>query len=84
MRHNSTQVSFCIDGAGTAVVGNKKFSFGQFDVWNHPSWTTYRHINDTDAPQVRLTYSNAALLDQLGVHLVEETLRRSCRRGGRV
>jgi gentisate 1,2-dioxygenase len=72
MRHNSTQVSFCIDGAGTAVVGNKKFSFGQFDVWNHPSWTTYRHINDTGAPQVRLTYSNAALLDQLGVHLVEE------------
>jgi gentisate 1,2-dioxygenase len=72
VRHNSTQVSFCIDGAGTAVVGNKKFSFGQFDVWNQPSWTTYHHINDTGGPQVRLTYSNAAVLDQLGVHLAEE------------
>jgi gentisate 1,2-dioxygenase len=72
IRHNSTQVSFCISGGGTAVVGDKKFSFGQFDVWNHPAWTTYRHINDTDAAQVRLTYSNAALLDQLGVHLVED------------
>jgi gentisate 1,2-dioxygenase len=70
-RHNSTQVSFCITGGGTAVVGDKKFSFDQFDVWNHPAWITYRHINDTDATQVRLTYSNAALLDQLGVHLVE-------------
>jgi gentisate 1,2-dioxygenase len=74
IRHNSTQVSFCIAGAGTAVVGNNKFTFGQFDVWNHPSWTTYRHINDTDSAQVRLTYSNAALLDQLGVHLVDEDL----------
>ena len=72
IRHNSTQVSFCISGGGTAVVGNKKFSFAQFDVWNHPSWTTYHHLNDTDIAQVRLTYSNAALLDQLGVHLVEE------------
>lgn len=72
IRHNATQVSFCIDGGGTAVVGDKKFSFGQFDVWNHPSWTTFRHINDTDAVQVRLAYSNAALLDQLGVYLVEE------------
>lgn len=72
VRHNSTQVSFCIDGGGTSVVGNKKFSFGQFDVWNHPSWTPYQHINDTGAAQVRLTYSNAALLDQLRVHLCED------------
>lgn len=72
IRHNSTQVSFCIAGGGTVVIGNQKFNFDQFDVWNHPSWTTYRHLNDTDAPQVRLTYSNAALLDQLGVHLVED------------
>jgi gentisate 1,2-dioxygenase len=73
IRHNSTQVSFCVSGGGTAVVGNKKFTFGQFDVWNHPSWTTYRHINDTDAAQVRITYSNAPVLDQLGVHLVEDS-----------
>lgn len=72
IRHNATQVSFCISGGGTAVIGDKKFSFGQFDVWNHPSWTTYRHINDTSSTQVRLTYSNAALLDQLGVYLVED------------
>ena len=72
IRHNSTQVSFCIAGGGTAVVGDKKIGFTRYDVWNHPAWTTYSYTNDTDTPQVRLTYSNAALLDQLGVHLVEQ------------
>lgn len=72
IRHNSTQVSFCISGAGVAVVGGKKLSFGRYDVWNHPAWTTYSYVNDTEAPQVRLTYSNAALLDLLKVHLVED------------
>lgn len=33
---------------------------------------TYHHINDSDAIQVRLTYSNAALLEKMNVHLVEE------------
>lgn len=72
IRHTSTQVSFCISGGGTAMVGGTKIQFGRYDVWNHPAWTTYSFSNETDQPQVRLTYSNAALLDQLGVHLVEE------------
>ncbi len=72
VRHNSTQVNFCIRGGGTAVVGGKRIAFTQYDVWNHPSWTTYRHINDTNELQVRLTYSNAALLEKMRVHLVEE------------
>jgi gentisate 1,2-dioxygenase len=41
-------------------------------VWNHPAWSTYWYANDTDQLQVRLTYSNAALLEKLGVHLVDE------------
>lgn len=72
VRHNSTQVSFCVAGGGTAVIGGTKISFGRYDVWNHPAWAAYSYANDTNRPQVRLTYSNAALLDQLGVHLVEE------------
>lgn len=71
IRQNSTEVSFCIGGGGTAVVGDRKFEFGQHDVWTTPAWTTRQVTNDTEAPQVRLTYSNAALLDQLGVHMVD-------------
>ena len=72
IRHNSTQISFCIRGGGTSLVGDREIRFRQYDVWNHPSFLTYRHINDTSDLQVRLTYSNAALLEMMRVHLVEE------------
>jgi gentisate 1,2-dioxygenase len=72
IRHNSTQVSFCIEGGGYALVGDRRISFDRYDVWNHPAWSTYSFGNDTDELQVRLTYSDAALLEKLGVHLVDE------------
>jgi gentisate 1,2-dioxygenase len=72
VRNNSTQVSFCIRGGGVAVVGERRIGFGQYDVWNHPSYVTYRQINDGKDLQARLTYSNAALLEMMRVHIVEE------------
>lgn len=71
-RHNSTQVNFCIQGEGTCIAGGRTIEYGQYDVWNHPSWVTYRHRNDSSDLHVRLTYSNAALLEMMRVHLVEE------------
>ena len=72
VRQNSTQVGFCIRGGGKAFVGGREIKFGQYDVWNIPSFVPYRHINDTDDLQVRLTYSNAPLLEMLHVHMVDE------------
>ena len=72
IRHNSTQVNFCINGSGHTIVQGKRFDFEQYDVINFPSWHTYHHVNDTHRPQVRLTYSNAALLETLNVHVIEE------------
>jgi gentisate 1,2-dioxygenase len=72
IRHNSTQVNFCIAGGGAAIVGGKRITFQQYDVWNHPSFATYRHVNDTGDLQVRLTYSNAPLLEMMRVHLTDE------------
>jgi gentisate 1,2-dioxygenase len=71
-RQNSTQVNFCIAGGGTSVIKGKRISFRQYDVWNTPSMHPYFHHNDTGELQVRLTYSNAALLEMLNVHFVEE------------
>src|SRR5262245_12463352 len=34
IRHNSTQVNFCIAGAGEADVGARGFDFSQYDAWN--------------------------------------------------
>jgi gentisate 1,2-dioxygenase len=72
IRHNSTQVNFCIQGAGHATVGGGQIHYKRYDVWNHPSFVTYTHHNDTGELQVRLTYSNAALLEKMNVHIVEE------------
>ncbi len=72
VRHNSTQVNFCIRGGGHTKIAGKQIHFGQYHVWNHPSYMAYTHHNDTDDLQVRLTYSNAALLEKMNVHIVEE------------
>jgi gentisate 1,2-dioxygenase len=72
IRHNSTQLNFCIRGGGSSIVNGKQIAFGQYHVWNFPSWATYRHVNDTDDLQVRLTYSNAALLEKMRIHMVED------------
>jgi gentisate 1,2-dioxygenase len=72
IRHNSTQVNFCIRGSGHTVINGKVIKFGEYDVWNHPSFAVYEHVNDSDSIQVRLTYSNAPLLEMMRVHLIDE------------
>jgi len=72
IRHNSTVVSFCIRGGGSSVVGGKRFAIERYDVVNIPSMHTYWHVNDGDELQVRLAYSNAALLEKMNVHVVED------------
>jgi gentisate 1,2-dioxygenase len=72
IRHNSTQVNFCIQGSGHTFINGQRIDFKLHDVWNHISFATYTHHNDTDDIQVRFTYSNAALLEKLHVHIVEE------------
>lgn len=72
IRHNSTVVNFCIRGRGYAVVAGKRIQFEQYDAWNTPSMSTYWHVNDSHDLQVRLTYSNAALLEKMKVHVVDE------------
>jgi len=72
VRHNSTQVNFCVGGGGHTLVDGRAIRFGQYDVWNHPSFVTYQHVNDTRDLQVRLTYSNAALLEMMRIHITEE------------
>ncbi len=72
IRHNSTQVNFCIRGSGSTNIGATSVGYGQYDVWNTPSFRTYTHRNGGKDLAVRLTYSNAPLLEMLNVHIVEE------------
>ena len=71
-RHNATEVNFCIRGTGSTLVAGKRIAFTQYDVWNHPSYAAYRHVNDGKDLQVRLTYSNVPLLQHMQVYLPED------------
>jgi gentisate 1,2-dioxygenase len=72
IRHNSAQVVFCIQGSGRVVIDGQKRKFETYDVWNTPSMAPYVHVNDTRELQVRLVYSNAALLEKLNIHYVDD------------
>ena len=74
IRHTSTQVGFCIAGSGRVVIGSETIAFDRYDAWNHPSWRAYAYENTGAEPQVRLTYSNAPLLERLNVHLVQDLM----------
>lgn len=71
-RQNSTQVNFVIAGHGETEIGGRRRPTALHDVWNTPSMRIYRHRNIGDDIYVRLTYSNAALLDMMNIHVVEE------------
>ncbi|MFQ5699848.1 MAG: AraC family ligand binding domain-containing protein [Myxococcota bacterium] len=71
-RHNATEIGFCIEGGGRALVGGRSIRFERYDVWNQPSWTSCVRVNDTSELQVCLSYSNAALLERLNVHRIDE------------
>lgn len=70
-RHNATEVNFCIRGSGYTHIGGKQIDFGRYDVWNHPSYMPYTHHNNGDDLQVRLTYSNAPLLQFMDVYFTD-------------
>jgi gentisate 1,2-dioxygenase len=74
MRHNATEVNFCIRGAGRTTVAGRTIQFKQYDVWNHPSFAPYAHTNDTKEVQARLVYSNIALLQHMEVYVAEREI----------
>jgi gentisate 1,2-dioxygenase len=70
-RHNATEVNFCIRGSGQVSLAGRQIAFGQYDVWNAPSFTPYSRVNDGSDLQVCLTYSNAPLLHFMQVYICE-------------
>src|SRR5690606_8514686 len=72
LRKNSNMLEICIRGSGVAKVGGRELRVGKWDVWNTPSMQVHAYRNDGQEPWVRLSYSNAPLLEKLEVHYVEE------------
>src|SRR5207244_871758 len=79
VRHNASLVDFCIHGGGHTDIGGKRIDYQQYDVWTTPPWSVYQNFNDTNELQVRLSYSNAPLLEKLNVYIAEEIGRATSR-----
>jgi len=72
IRHNASLVDFCIRGAGRTLIDDRRIDYQQYDVWTTPPWSVLQHFNDTDELQVRLSYSNAPLLEKLNIYIADE------------
>ncbi len=72
LRKNSNMVEICVAGTGIARVQGRDLCIAERDVWNTPSMQIHSYRNDGSVPWVRLSYSNAPLLEKLEVHYVEE------------
>ncbi len=68
---NSSMVDMCIRGEGVGMIGAHTHGVGKFDVWNTPSMAPYRYRNTGKDLFVRLSFSNAPLLERLEVHYVD-------------
>lgn len=75
LARNSTVVDMCIQGRGSAHIAGRSFAVEQYDVWNTPSMVPYSYHNDGKELFVRLSYSNAPLLEMLEVHYIDENPR---------
>jgi gentisate 1,2-dioxygenase len=68
---NSSRIDICIRGQGVAQIGNTTRHIERFDVWNTPSVEPYSYRNNGTDLFVRISYSNAPLLESLEVHYVK-------------
>lgn len=72
---SASAVDMCIGGEGAATIGSHRLSMSRFDVWNTPSMEPVSYSNSGKELFVRLSYSNAPLLEKLEVHLVDTAPR---------
>lgn len=72
LRKNSNMLEICLSGEGVAVVGKREIAVQKWDVWNTPAMQVHSYRNTGQQPWVRLSYSNAPVLEKLEVHFAEE------------
>lgn len=71
LMRNSSRVDICIRGNGVVMIGQTQFKAEKFDVWNTPSMEPFSYRNESTDLFVRLSYSNAPLLEKLEVHYAD-------------
>ena len=71
-RDNANRVEFCIRGEGRATIGGRTLSPAKWDIWNIPSMARRTYRCEGAVPFVWFSYSNAPMLQKLGIHYSDE------------
>ena len=79
IRQNAGSVQIGIRGSGVVAVAGTEHVLEVFDVANLPAMKPHGSANTGDEVWARLSYSNAPLLEKLGVHYAEEPTSRARR-----
>lgn len=72
LRENAHRVEIGIRGGGRILVQGREIELARLDVANIPAMQGFRFRNDGNEVWARLSYSNAPLLEKLGVHYGED------------
>lgn len=72
LRENAHRVEIGIRGHGRIEIADTTLDLAHLDVANLPSMQPFRFRNDGSDVWARLSYSNAPLLEKLGVHYAED------------
>lgn len=71
-RRNSNLVEITLSGEGDVLVDGVARRVSERDVWTIPPMRIHEYVNKGKTPWVRLSYSNAPILEMLEVHFYEE------------
>lgn len=72
LRENAHRVEIGILGNGRIEAADTEIALAHLDVANLPSMQPFLFRNDSDDVWARLSYSNAPLLEKLGVHYAQD------------
>jgi len=72
LKENAHRIEIGIGGSGRIEVAETEIALACLDVANLPSMQPFRFRNDSGEVWARLSYSNAPLLEKLGVHYAQD------------
>jgi len=64
-RSTDATVFVCVEGQGTSIIGDKKFSWSPRDIFVVPSWQSVLHMTNTDS--ILFSFSDRAVQEKLGL-----------------
>lgn len=67
-RHSSSTVHHVVEGEGVTTIGGEDFHWRKGDTFVVPTWTWYRHANNSSADALLFSFSDRPLMDKVDLY----------------